>query len=649
MIRQPNSQRDGYVSVIGGQDAGKSASLIQPNQAAELWNVTVRGGYPTSRPGFFQHPFSFPNSEVAEWFESESHQGSITFQPHGKEPTQVWVVGGRFFTVDITQGGAVLEITPTAQTQTTAAFTVPAVGSSVAINVSDASTIYAGYPIQVNGKTYVVSSISGSTLTAENIDDTPTTVIASGTLVSYLDPNSRYGSRVWMLKADRFLIIQDGLSKAFIFDGAKSWRADPAKKEIPTGTVMAYGQGRITVTINESDFVVGDIIYGPSGTAAYGMADAILKFTENTFLAGGGAFSIPFDAGPITAMEFMPVWDTSTGQGPLIVFTNRSASSVILSPDRATWASTQNPIQSISMRGSGPVSQWSTISSVNGDIFFRSRDGIRSLAFAVRDFLSWGNTPLSTEIDNVIKNDDERLIQWSSGIIFDNRLLMTVGARPTQHRSYFKGIAALDFHTISSIGQKSTPVYDGVWVGVDPLQLFTGEYNGKERAFAAVRNADGKNELWEITKGALFDNTDGRIVSTVFSRSFQFEGAMEIKRVENCEIWVSDVVGYVDFALKYRPDEYPCWFDWGTQSTCAAFRDCDTLVACAPIAPSFRPGYKTRLAFGQPPDTDETNDNKPARMGYEFQIMLQWEGQCTLKKLRLTAIEQQEPASPRIS
>lgn len=650
MDRDPKAQRDGYISVIGGQDAGKSPSLIAKNQAAELWNITVRGGFPKSRPGFFQHPFDFPTDEIAEWFESELHQGSVVFQPRGLNPVQIWSVGGRLFIVDILNGGTVLEITPSLQVTTTANFIAPAIGADITVNVTDASLIYDDYPVVINGKTYDLVSKSGNTLTVTNIEETPTTVIVSGAIVSYLDPNSRTASRVWFLKAERFLIVQDGLSKPIIFDGAKTWRSNPQNKEIPTGTIMAYGQGRITVAITPVSFVVGDIIYGPSGTQLYGYADAILKFTENAFLAGGGSFTIPFEAGEITAMEFLPVWDTSSGQGPLIVFTNKSASSVNLSPVRETWANTQSPIQSILMRGSGPVSQWSTVSGINGDIFFRSKDGIRSLLFAVRDFGMWSNTPLSTELNNVLSKDDERLMQWSSAIIFDNRLLMTVGTRNTQYRSYFKGIGALDFHTISGMGQQSQPVYDGVWVGIDIWQLFSGEYNGKERAFAAVRNADGRNELWEITKDAKFDNTDGRIVSTIFSRSFFFENPLEIKRIENCEIWVDDVIGTVDYTLKYRPDQYPCWYDFGSaQSVCTTYRNCDGVEDCAPLAPTYRPGYKTRLAFGQPTNDSETNDGKPARLGYEFQVMLQWEGHCALRKLRLRAIEQQEPPSPRIS
>jgi concanavalin A-like lectin/glucanase superfamily protein len=648
MQRDPKTIPDGWITLIGGQDSGKSASLIRDDQASELWNMTVRGGYPTNRPGFKKIPLTFATEEIQDWFTTHVHQGSIVFKPYGQQVIQVWSVGGRIFTVDVLMDGLVNEITPRLSTSTTANFTVPAVNTSVAIQVSDASRIYPDYPIFVNGKEYQVLSISGSTLTAVNINDTPTVVVTSGTIVSYLDPNASNLTKVWMQQADRFLIIQDGFSQAIIFDGAMVRRADPARLEVPTGTVMAYGLGRLWVAINEREFVAGDIIYGPTGTPLYNYADAILHFTENTFLAEGGAFSLPFEAGKITAMDFMPVWDTSTGQGPLMVFTESSATSVDASPARETWKNITSPIQAVSMRGPGPKGSWSTVPIVNGDIFFRSPDGIRSLALAVRGWGDWGSTPLSTEMDNVLRDDDESWLFWTSAIVFDNRLLMTSGNRPGGLRPKFNGIVALDFHVLSAMAQKLPPVYDGTWTGLSIWQLFKGDYEGRERAFAAVTNVEGINELWEISKANRFDNDEGRIVSTLISRNMFNKGGFNFKRLYNCEIWVDDIVGTVDFRLYYQSDQYPCWTLWNTAQVCVNFHDCVGAVNCSGLAPQFRPGYKTRIGFGQPADGDENNDAKPIRIGYEFQILLRWEGRARVRKVRIKAMDVDEQPNPDV-
>jgi hypothetical protein len=555
----------------------------------------------------------------------------------------VWSVGGRFFAIDIFNGGKVQEITTTLSTVTTTNFTVPAVGSSVTVMVSDADRILVGYPVVINSKHYNVTAKTANSITATNVDDTPAGVIASGAAVVYLQPNSDKQGICWMIQAEQFLIAQDGLSQPFIFDGATSWRS----QDMPVGTVMAYGIGRLWLAIHgfvADAFVAGDIVRSrDSGTAAYDFTDSILHFTENTFLNGGGSFSA---FGTIRAMTFMTSLDTSTGQGPLLVMTETTILSVNAPTIRALWAIITNPIVTQSLVSNGSAGFYSTLPTTNGDIFYRALDGMRSFYYAMREFGSWGNVPISSEVTNIIRDDDADLLLYTSGILFDNRLLMTSEARPTNEGALFKGIIALDFHTISRMGQKSPPAYDGVWTGIDVLWLFKVKFGRRERAFAAVRGAAANNELWEITKDNKFDGVDGRIKWRFISRNISFSSAMEAKRLEGLDLWVDNVVGQVDLTAKYRPDEYPCWNNWRAESVCANYRECHT-VACN-IAPTFRPGYKTRIPFGQPLDAEDPNDNKPMRIGYEFQISLEGEGYCELRKLRCKAIEIEEEVSPTV-
>jgi len=549
----------------------------------------------------------------------------------------VWSVGGRFFKIDIFNGGVVSEITTTLQVVTTANFVAPAVGSSVTIFVVDADRILVGYPITVNGKHYQVTSKTANSITATNTDDAPATVYFTGSVVVYLQPNSDKQGICWMIQAEQFLIAQDDLSQAFIFDGATSWRS----QDMPVGSVMAYGIGRLWIAIKGDAFVASDIVRSRnSGTAAYDYTDSILHFTENTFLAGGGAFSAP---GTIRAMAFMTTLDTSTGQGPLLVFTENAICSVNAPTIRALWEVITNPIVTYSLVSSGAAGFYSTLPTTNGDIFYRSLDGIRSFYYALREFGNWGNVPISSEVFNVVREDDQDLLLYTSGILFDNRLLMTSAARATNEGSMFKGIVALDFHTISRIGVKSPPVYDGVWTGIDVMWLFKVKFGRKERAFAAVRNADARNELWEITKDSKFDGSDGRIKWRVVTRNLAFASAMESKRLEGMDVWVAEAVGQVDLTAKFRPDEYPCWNEWRRESVCVDYRQCGD-VDCN-INPTYRPGYKTRIPFGQPMDTDDPNDNKPMRIGYEFQVLIEGEGYCELRKLRCKAIEIEEEVS----
>lgn len=642
-IVDPKKRYDGMLSFIGGQNAGLMAHLLEDDQSLELWNCTVRGGFVKPRPGLSPIGLTFPTEEMEEWFKTKKNQGVEFHTSRNGKTVQVWSVGGRFFTVDVNNSGMVTEITPTMTTTTTANFTVPAVGSSVAVQIANPDLVRVGYPIQINGKIYIVTAKSGSTLTAENVDDTPAALVVSGALVIYLDPNSQDLGISYMIQAEDFLIAQDGLSKPFIFDGGSSRRSMTEAREVPVGTIMAYGIGRLWVAIPGRGFVAGDIVYGPEGTSAYDRRDSILKFTENTFIAGGGAFTAP---GEITAMAFVSSLDTSTGQGPLMVFTESAVLSVNVPLDREAWALVQNPIVTTSLIANGATSFYGTIPTVNGDIFYRAIDGLRSFFLSRRERETWGNTPISGEMDNVLPHDAEDLLKYQSAIVFSNRLLFTLGARPDRFGASWMGIGALDFDTISTMRGKTPPVYDGTWTGIDPVWLMVGKYGRVERAFVAALSADNENELWEISTGDQFDDNDGRIKWTIISRGFAFQNPLEMLRLENLELFIKNVIGDVDITVSYRSDDYPCWFPWTNDSVCANYRRCIAWENCeTPIA--FRGGYKTRIPFGQPQDDAETADGKPARLGYIHQLKIEMEGYCEIQKYRLTGHQvDEEPAPP---
>lgn len=645
MVREQKIQRDGMFSFLGGHNSGSAANLIRDDESAELWNCTRRNGHLSPRPGWFERDLVFETDEIETWFTEQRVQGCIVFSRiDGSDVKHVWSVGGRFFVIDVINGNMVSEITPTKTTSTTSAFTVPAVGSTVVVAVTDADLIQVGYPVVIGGKNYVVTAKSGSNITVENVDDTPAANIASGTVVVYLDVNDPTIGISYMIIAEDFLIAQDGKSLPFIYDGATSRRAQSHLQEVPVGTVMAYGRGRLWVAIGGNKFVASDIVYGPTGTADYDRRDAILHFTENTFLTGGGAFTAP---GKITAMKFMSSLDTSTGQGPLAVFTEEAVCSVFAPLDREQWSVMVDPIQTISLLANGAASFYGTVSTINGDIFYRSLDGVRSFFSAVREFGNWGNTPISREISNLISNDDPNALLFCSGIVFDNRFLFTGSSRSADGRTYWKGIGVLDFDGITSMGTKTPPAFDGIWTGVDPIWIYSGKHGRTDRAFMAVRNADGLNELWEISKADKFDNELGRIKWKWVSRAFRFDSPLEMTRLENCELFPRSVTGEVDLTLKYRPDDYPCWFSWLSQPVCADFRQCSN-ASCTVPPPNFRTGYRTRIPFGQPQDTDETTDLKPARLGYTHQLSLEIDGYCEIKYAILKAYAVDEEPYPRV-
>jgi len=457
------------------------------------------------------------------------------------------------------------------------------------------------------------------------------------------DPDSSLLEFSWMIQAEQFFLKQNGVSSPYIFDGATARRATP--NEIPVGTVMAYVMGRIWIASpDRHQFVAGDLVYGPSGTATYNYRDAVLKMTENDLLARGGAFSIPDSAGQITAIVPIAVLDTSTGQGPLIVFTETHAFSINAPVDRAIWKLVTFPIETISMIGAGPVNQ-TVVSQVNSDLWFRSLQDIRSFIVARRNFQlggqnTWSNSGMSDEIRTVLDFDQRQTLSHASSIVFDNRLLETISPVWTSKGTYFRGMVALDFATVSGIGRQSAPAWNGVWSGLKILQLITATVNKVERAFMFVLSAANKIELWELSRDARQDNGIKPIQWSFETRSFRFndQGFGE-KQLMTGQQAIDEVFGTVNFNLMFRPDQMPIWTPWISWSECAVSEDCSTPECGQPqVGPQqYRLQYRPKTKFPQPSDACNESVSRPMNLGFEFQAREEITGHCRFKNFLLHA------------
>lgn len=407
--------------------------------------------------------------------------------------------------------------------------------------------------------------------------------------------------------------------------------------ELPTARMGTYGLGRIWLSLTDGrSFMAGDIVGGSSGSLVYSFRDAILKSTENSYLAGGGNFVVPGSIGDIQAMIFTATLDVALGQGPLQVFTRRAVFSCMAPVDRTVWQSITNPILTNSLIGGGAQNQNATINA-NGDTLFRAIDGLRSLILARREFDTWGNVPQSREVQTVFNLDDSTLFQFGSAIVFDNRLLMTCIPTNGPRGVYHQGLISLNFDEISSLRGKAPSIYDGFWTGLDVLQVVTGVFSGVERAYAFCFNESNfKIELFELlpTGTNHFDNGNLPITmsyeTSVFFRPSRPDESVYL-RLEDGEIWVSDLFGVVTFQIWFRADDSACWTVWRTFSVCA-----DNSIDGIP---QFRP----RMSFGMPTKDCDPINNRPFREGYYFQLRVQITGACTVKRIRVKASPQPEP------
>lgn len=495
----------------------------------------------------------------------------------------------------------------------TEAFASPAIGSTVVVNVESEYTGIIGQYLLIENQEYkVIAKGNTSTatlsyfLTAENVSDTPGFVHVTGVAVQI------------------------------------------SANELPPGRMGVYGMGRNWITLTDGrSFLAGDIVGGSSGTPGYDFKDAVLHITENTFLSGGGNFVVPGDAGDIRAMIFTATLDTSLGQGALQVFTVNTVFSCNAPVDRTIWQSLTNPILTQSLIGGGALGQWSTILA-NGDTIFRSLDGIRSLILARREFQTWGNTPISREVQRAIDADSVALGGFGSAMVFSNRLLMT--SRPTVSPlgTFFKGAVALNFDPISTMGAKSASVWESLWTGINVLQWVKGRFAGVERAFAyTINTSTNKIELYELLNdgAAIADNNGADVPITwtietacLFSQ-LKGKNEFDVVKLIDGEMRLAEVAGRVSVEVSYRSQFDPCWHDWTSFSICAVAR-----VLGDPTQDNIQKQNRVDIGFGRPPvdDCDAIN-NRPNYIAESFQLRLKITGSCKIYGIQLKACAEPKP------
>lgn len=482
------------------------------------------------------------------------------------------------------------------------------------------------------GHKFLVFLIGGRVYVWDQIAETTTDITIPN------DPNPSYFTQGWMCQAENFLIIQDGHSRPLIFNGATLRRA--ANDEIKVGTVMAYVQGRIWYALtNGYSYRATDLVYS-DGTRA-----AVLKETENTFLNEGGDFSVPQDSGGITGIGVPAVLNTALGQGPLLVMTPKYVLALQAPTDRTIWKNLNYPIQSISLVNYGAVADKSCV-TVNGDVYYRAPDGIRSFFAGLRQFSDWGNTPQSNEMSLIMKSDQHDLLKYASAITFDNRMLMTSSPKWTNKGPIHRCISVLEFNLISGLKQKLPPSWEGIWTGLDIHQLVKAESGATENAYIIARGKAGNVEIWEISlendadsPGIGFEPTP--IQWEIDTRAYNFDQNQFKKRLDSGEIWVDDIRGSVNFDISYRPDQYPSWVSWNSWSECANTTLCTSGGNCAGIS-NLQPQYRPKMRLPTPDDSCNSTLSEQFKRFFDVQMRIVITGHSRIKLLRLNAIEVQE-------
>lgn len=648
-----------------GMNSGIAAELLERDQLSYSSNGTVRGTYITHRPPLADLTLEFLTPDIEAAFEHGLWQGACWAQPSSTPEALVCQIAGRLYFIEVNGStGTVNDVTipgdPNPATNPQA--WLFQAEKWVIINDGESDPIFLDLDSKTARRSQTVNrTTSHATINANFVIP----VTGNNVTVTFSAPTGlANGQIVNVWGVGQFSVANNAGDPSIVLTNVNALPIGgtvvaPATvtwsngiSELPAGRMGVYWRGRIWLCLTDGiQFIAGDIVGGPSGTLANNFVDAILKVSENLYLAGGGNFRIPGTSDRIQAMVPTAILDASQGQGPLAIITTYLVFSVNATVDRLTWQNLQNPILTTSLIANGGQGQNSSIPS-NGDTLFRSVDGLRSLILGRREFDTWGNTPISREMNRIYPLDNLQLLPFGSAVVFDNRFLDTASPIASPQGVYHSGIVALNFDPISSLAGKAPSAYDGAWRGLNTLQLVTGYFNKLQRAFAFHLNIssapnrievkeilttppDVLNENVVVTPAQIYDYganpIDWTLETPIFFKPQDPRRSPYMQLIDG-ECAVDLLVGQVNFQVFYKPDQYPCWVPWFSWQECAT------------IGQNAQPQFRPRMGFGRPDITAcDPITNRPLAEGYHFQIKMIIIGHVRIREIRLKAVVVPQP------
>lgn len=500
---------------------------------------------------------------------------------------------------------------------------------------------------------YIIAQIAGRTFQVR-VDLDPVIIVE---LTIPGDPNPANLPQAWMVQGNEFLVIQDGVSEPLVWDDTVLRRISAMGGTPPylrACEAMVFYQGHIWCAFGRA-YWAGDISGGVAGTAPYANRDSILHMTENTYSSLGGTFALPTESGNIRALSYPANINTFLGQGPLLIFTRSQVYAADIPIFRKDWIPLDPAVQGILVKvmqiNFGTTSDRSIV-HVNGDVFYQSVDGVRSLFTAVRNFGEWGDLPISVEEARAIDQNDRALLRFGSGINFDNRLLETCLPFQTDVGVAHKGIMPLNFDLLSTLQTKLSPAWEGVLEGLAHLRLLRGDFGGRERAFSLARSdITGGIVVYEFTNYLLEDNNsygNSRITWRFETPAFSFGDPFALKELDTVEYWIDRLSGDVEVTWEYRPDQLPCWEFYWKHKICAPrnnCEDCGLLLpdACYPTQ-TYQQGYRATIVLPKPPTRCAYSQGRPQNIGYTFQFRVTVKGYMRIRGIMIHAYNRDKQA-----
>lgn len=430
---------------------------------------------------------------------------------------------------------------------------------------------------------------------------------------------------------------------------------NPFVPEIPAAGAMDYFMGRLWYEI-AGQYFAGDIVGGPSGSNVaptfYQQRDSILKQTENPMVLNGDGFTVPDQAGNISALFHSTQINAVLGQGQLYIGTAQTVYSQYVPVTRADWIAANNanqPLQTVVQISNGPVNDRSIV-TINGDLYYQTWEpGISSFIIATRYFDQPGNIELSAAEDRILNFVNRQLLPFATGCYYDNRLLESSLPRQLPQGVVHDAMIPLDFLPISTFASTFQPAWEGHHEGLQVLQMLTGNFSNTKRAFClTVSSVDSSIQLYEIVQEQKFDyNTqitkvnptgESRIQWQFETPAFTWGDEFQLKKLVGGEFSVDRIFGQVVFKLEWRPDSETCYQTWAEWEVCSARNSAEDVnnPTTYPLV-QFGEGFRNPMQLPKPPRVCNNQSRRPSDVAFQHQFKLTVHGFCRIRGFQFYA------------
>lgn len=543
--------KDGNDNFLGGQDFSKDPDKIAPNAYSSGINVTTQDGSLSPRWGWEQQVLDFSN---------------------------------------------------------TGNYTLPNLTVRSYKNIFETGKFQAIIPYSVSNVFYLIYIVSGVMFLVNQ--ETLEVTILNINDGSFLGEDA---DRINWTPASKYLVIYDYPARPVIVQGFLARRSNAALDEVPISNNGVYNQNRLFISNAGNEFTAGDPI-------GIGFPNAPISFTEvlqpsTGFTDQSFQLSTNYNNDIITAMVFLQAVDSSTGIGPMLVSTQNGIWSYQTQLPRNQW--TQGQFGQSFVYNNGIIGPQAVV-NVNSDVFYMSNDfQIRAVSMSRDEQATWSKVPISREVRNWLKAWNKDLVKVTHLSYFRNKLFVTSNPYVTDaiardggqiYDIAFGGFSVLETDNISNMAVRSSPVWTGLWNGINPMQTAVND----DTFFVAAKH-NGKNILVKATLTKTIDiiNGEERLVQArVYTRMYDFQSSRDDKNIRAVDMQLNKVAGALDIKIKYRSSLGLNFINYSYFSHVAPYRICDVPKG-KELHGLLGHSFKT-LNFGNPIDTgcDEvTEDN----------------------------------------